>query len=403
MKFNYKARTETGGIQAGAIEASSREAALNLLQKHGVYVTFLEGIRVQPFYLKRIKFFKRKVPKKEIVLFTRQISVLFKSGVPLPESLLALAAQAENPTFKEIVLRIEEEIEGGVSLSQALARHPHLFSAFYVNMVKAGEVAGKLSETLSYLANHLEREYLLNSKVKGAMMYPLFILVVFCAIFLAMIFFVLPNFSELLSEMKQELPPITKLVMGTGEFIRTKGWILLIILFGIFVFLSRYIKTKEGKENFDKISLKIPLIKEFFKKIYLSRFAENLSTLISGGIPIARALDVTGEIVGNTVYKNIILQAKEGVKRGDSISSILGRYPDEIPPFFVQMTVVGEKTGRLDECLRDAVDFYKKEVDRSLNSLTELLEPIMIVILGLAVAILMISVLMPLYQTMGSF
>lgn len=402
MKFDYQARTKAGGIQAGIIEASSREAALNLLQKHKLYVTTLEEIGARPFYSKKLKLIKKGISRKEIVLFTRQLAILFKSGVPLPESLLALAAQAETPEFKEILLKIEEEIEGGVTLSQALSRYPKLFSPFYTSMAKSGEMVGKLSETLVYLADHLEREYALNAKIKGAMVYPLFVLVVFFIIFLVMIFFVLPNFSAILSEMGEELPLVTKVVLGAAEFFRKSGWIIFIILFGLIFFLYRYIRTKEGKKISDEFFLKIPLIKDLLKKIYLSRFAENLSTLISGGLPIAQSLEITGEIVGNDTYKDIISRTKEGVKKGETISSTIKRYQDYIPPFVVQMTIVGEKTGRLDESLTNIVDFYQEEVNRSLDNLTSLIEPIMIVFLGIIVAGLVGSVLIPLYQTMGN-
>jgi type IV pilus assembly protein PilC len=401
MKFNYQVRTKNGEVQIGVIEASSREAALNLLQKHKFYVTFLREIEAKPFFFKKIDLFKKKASRKDVLIFTRQLSILFKSGVPLPESLLALGNQAENPEMKETISKIEEEIEGGAALSQALSRYPRLFVPFYVSMIKSGEAVGKLSETLSYLAKHLEREHALNSKIRGAMIYPLFVLAVFFIISVVMVFFVFPNFSLLLNEIGQDLPWITKAVMGAANFVRTSGWIIFIVLLALFLFVFRYSQTKEGKAVADKIFLKTPIIKDFLKKIYLSRFAENFSTLISGGLPIVRALEITGDIVGSDIYKNILTQTREGVKRGETISSILREYPEYVSPFFVQMAVVGEKSGRIEEALSSIVDFYQEEVDKSLDNLTSLLEPIMIVFLGLIVAGLVAAVIMPLYQTVG--
>jgi type II secretory pathway component PulF len=401
MKFNYQVRTKDGEVQIGVIEAASREAALNLLQKHKFYVTFLKEIETKPFFSQKIDLFKKRASRKDVVIFTRQLSILFKSGVPLPESLLALANQAENPEMREVISKIEEEIEGGAALSQALSRYPRLFVPFYVSMIKSGEAVGKLSETLSYLAEHLEREHALNSKIRGAMIYPLFVLVVFFIISVVMVFFVFPNFSLLLSEMGEELPLITKAVMGAANFARTSGWIIFIVLLVLFFFLIRYSRTKEGKALSDRVFLRTPIIKDFLKKIYLSRFAENFATLISGGLPIVRALEITGDIVGNDVYKNIIIQTREGVKRGETMSSVLRRYPEYVPPFFVQMAVVGEKSGRIEEALSNTIDFYQEEVDKSLDNLTSLLEPIMIVFLGLIVAGLVAAVIMPLYQTVG--
>jgi type IV pilus assembly protein PilC len=401
MKFNYQVRTKDGEVQIGVIEAASREAALNLLQKHKFYVTFLKEIETKPFFSKKIDLFKKRASRKDVVIFTRQLSILFKSGVPLPESLLALANQAENPEMRETISKIEEEIEGGAALSQAFSRYPRLFVPFYVNMIKSGEAVGKLSETLSYLAEHLEREHTLNSKIRGAMIYPLFVLVVFFIISVVMVFFVFPNFSLLLSEMGEELPLITKAVMGAANFARTSGWTIFIVLLVLFFFLIRYSRTKEGKALSDRVFLRTPIIKDFLKKIYLSRFAENFATLISGGLPIVRALEITGDIVGNDVYKSIIAQTREGVKRGETMSSVLRRYPEYVPPFFVQMAVVGEKSGRIEEALSNTIDFYQAEVDKSLDNLTSLLEPIMIVFLGLIVAGLVAAVIMPLYQTVG--
>lgn len=397
MKFNYQTRTKEGEIQTGIVEAASKEAALNLLYKHGLYVTFLEEAAL-PIYAKRIKIFER-ISRKDIVLFSRQLSIMFKSEISLVEALGTLANQAKNSDFKEKILKLSEEVEGGTPLSKALSRYPKLFNHFYVSMVKSGEASGKLSGALDYLADHLEREYHLASRIRGAMIYPALVVFVVLAVLFLMMFFVVPHLTEVLEVTGQELPIVTQIVIGLSGFSRKWGWILILGLAIFTVIIFRYYyKTAEGKKFFEKFFLKLPLIGEFLKMVYLSRFAENLSTLISGGLPIAKALEISGEIVGNTVYKEIIFQTRDEVRKGERISSVLQRHPEAFPPMFCQMVLVGEKTGTLEKTLINVVDFYQKEVDRTIDNLLSILEPLLIIFLGLIVAGLMASILLPLYN-----
>ena len=398
VRFNYQARTRTGEIQTGVIEASSKEAALDLLQKYQLFVTLLESAEAKPLYARKIRLFSG-TSQKDLMLFSRQLSLMFKAKIPLMEALRAIADQTKNQNFREKLLAIAEDIEGGTPFSQALLRYPRLFSSFYVSMVKSGEASGTLSESLNYLANHLETEYQLFSKLRSSMLYPALIVVVVIGVVAMMMFFVIPNLATVLTESGQKLPFVTRLVIGLSDFMRSWGWILFLVLLGGLVFLFRYyFRTVAGKALKDKILLKTPMIKSFLKMIYISRFAENLTTLISGGLPIAQALEITGEVVGNDVYQKIIFQVKEEVKKGENISSVLSRYPEQFPSLLTQMVTVGERTGTLDESLMNVVDFYQKEVERSMDTLLSLLEPIMIIVLGLIVAGLMASVLMPLYK-----
>lgn len=401
MKFNYQARSKTGEIQSGMVEASSRESAANVLRSHGLYVTFLEEVS-PPFYAKKIKILER-VSKKEIVLFSRQLAIMFKSEIPLVEILSTLSKQTSNLGLREKILDMLDKVEGGTTLSKTFSFYPEIFSSFYVNMVKSGEVSGKLSDVFSYLADHLEREYHFSGKIKGALLYPVFVLIVFVAVIAAMIFFVMPQMSRLVAETGGELPTITKILLGASSFLRKWGWILILILLFLVAGGFFYFRSKEGKSFLDKNLLKIPFLKNFLKKVYLSRVSLNLSTLISGGLPIVQALGITGEVVGNEVYKGIILETAEGVKRGEQISALLERYPGEITPLFIQMIVVGEKTGRLESSLINVVDFYQKETDRSLENFMRLLEPILIIVFGLMVGGLMAAVIMPLYQIVSGF
>ena len=397
MKYNYQARTKKGEVQTGIIEASSREAAIVLLRKYGLYVTILEEATALPIYAKRLKLFEG-ITRQDIVLFSRQLSIMFKSKVPLVESLNVLSGQTRNLDLKERILDLSEEVEGGTSFSGALSRHPEIFSSFYISMVKAGEVSGTLSESLEYLADHLEREYHLTSKIRGALLYPALIVVVVLLVITMMIFFVIPNLSEVLIGSGSELPTATKIVINSAAFLRKFGWVLgLVILLVIFA-AFRYYRSQKGKKFFDGLFLKIPVIGPFLKTINLALFAENLSTLISGGLPIASALQTVGEIVGNSRYKEVIFEARDRVRKGETISSVLSAAPEVFPPVFVQMTLVGERTGTLDSTLMNIVNFYKKEIDRTIDNLLSILEPLLIVILGVVVAGLMLAILLPLYQ-----
>lgn len=402
MKFNYQARTKTGQVQNGTVEAPSKKAASNLLRKHGLFLTAIEAIEAPPIYAKQIKIFQR-VSHKEIVLFSRQLSIMFKARVSLIESLRTLGQQTQNPNFKDKIFTLAGKIEGGTPFSQALKTYPKLFSSFFVAMVKSGEASGNLPNVLNYLANHLEKEYHFRSKVRGAMIYPGLILTIVLLVLGMMIFFVIPNLTEMLEETEGELPLITKMVLASTNALKHWGWLLLIV-FGCAIFLFlQYRKTSAGKRVLDKFALKVPLLGDFLKIAYLSRFASNLSVLISGGLPIARSLKITADIIGNTVYKKIILKSQEGVRKGISISSTLNKYPKAFPPMFSQMTLVGEKTGTLDKTLMEVVSFYQKEVDRRLELLLSILEPAMIIFLGLVVAGLMGAVLLPLYKLMSVY
>jgi len=397
MKFNYQARTKAGEIQVGTVEAASREGALILLQRHGLYITSLEETEGMPIYAKRFNL--SIVSKKDLVVFSRQLSIMFKSKVPLIEALTTLAGQSSKASLKEKILKISEKIEGGTSFSQAISAHPKLFDSFYVNMVKSGEASGKLSDSLNYLADHLERQYNFRSKIRGAMIYPIMLFVMMIAIIFLMSFYVLPQLTSMLQATDQELPFITKMVIAGTNFIRGWGGVAFIILMiGGAIGFFRFSKTKKGKGKIDKIILKLPMVGNLSKMIYTARFAENLSTLISGGLPIAKALEISGAVVGSSVYQDAILEACDDVKKGEKISDGFKRHPDLFPDMFTTMVLVGEKTGTLDTTLTNVVRFYQAEVNRSLDSFLRILEPLIIMVLGGGVGVLIAAILMPMYQ-----
>lgn len=401
MKFNYQARDEKGQTQVGVIEASSKEAALQLLSRSGLYITILEQEgRDRPFYARRIAFFDR-VPAKDLMLFSRELAIMFRAEVPLVEALRTIAIQTKSSVFKEKILEISEKVEGGTSLSEALANFPNVFSSYYVSIIRSGESSGSLSSMFDSLANHLEREYALSSKIRGALTYPAFVIFIGIAVLVLMMFFVVPNLTKVLGTGGKQLPLATRIVVGFADLLRNWWHVFLLGIAGIFVGAWRYFRTKEGKRTLDIVMLKIPFIGSLLRMVSLSRFAENLATLIAGGIPIVQALEITQDIVGNEVYKEIIGRAKEAVKNGSSISEVLKQYPVEFPPIFSQMVLVGEKSGTLDATLLDVVKFYEREVADAVESFLSILEPALIVVLGLLVGGMMAAVLLPLYQSVS--
>jgi type IV pilus assembly protein PilC len=401
MKFLYQARTKEGDVKSGTIEASSREVAFSLLQKLGYYVTYLEEEK-PPIYAKELKIFQR-ISLRDLFIFSRQFSIMLNSKVPIVESLMTLSAQMKNPELKEIISEIAEEVEAGSSLSKALLKYPKVFSPFYVAMVKAGEVSGKLSQTLNFLANHLEREYNVRGKIRGAMTYPVLVIVVFFVIFGIMIFSILPSFENILKEREVEVPFITKVILSFSKILREKFFIIALVLGAIIILIFYYLKTEEGKRFFDKISLKIPFFGEISKQSILSRFAQNLSTLTSAGLTLTEALEIVEEIVGNAEYKNAVSKIKEGVKKGETISSITTLYPELFPPLFTQLVLVGEKTGTLSNALSAISNFYQSETEKSIENFLRILEPLLIIVLGVLVGGLMLSVLLPLYRIIGTY
>ncbi|MEK7665009.1 MAG: type II secretion system F family protein [Patescibacteria group bacterium] len=401
MKYFYQARSKEGKIETGAVEASSKEAAAVLLQKYDIFVTSLKEQAPKISFLRRFAFLE-KVSKKDLAIFSRQLAVMLQSRVSVTQSLNSLAVQIKKQSFKSKVVKISQLVEEGNPLSEAFSEFPDIFSVFYINLIKTGEASGEISRSLYYLSDHLEREDDINSQIKGAMIYPIFVIAVLLIVILIVMIVVMPKLVDLLKETTQSPPVFTLMMISFYSFLMNWGWVLALGFFALIGFVIYYFKTKEGKKKYDQISLRAPFFGSFFKKIFLIRFAENISTLIEAGVSINSALKITKETVGNFVYKEIIFETEKGVSEGEKISSVLVKYPDYIPPFVVQMVQVGEEVGRLDKNLMEIVNFYQKEVKRAVDVFTAMLEPILIIFLGIVVALLAISVLSPLYGALGT-
>ena len=401
MKYKYQARSKDGQIEAGMIEASSKEAAVEILSKYNIFATSLLEVKQGIFEGGSISFFN-KVSKKDLAIFSRQLSVMLESRVPVVQSLQSLSEQTKKKFFKEKIIRVAQLVDEGNSLSEAFSAFPEIFSVFYINLTKSGEASGKIAETLNYLSQHLERESDINSQIKSAMIYPVFVIAVLVVVMGIVMFVVMPKLIELVKQSISEPPFFTMLMLNFYGFLMNFWWLLALIFVGLVVSGFYYLKSKDGRRNFDIYSLRIPLIGEFFQKTYLVRFAENLSTLISAGLPITTALKITKDTIENFTYKEIISEVERNVLNGEKISSTFKKYPKFVSPFVVQMIQVGEDTGKLDKNLMEIVSFYQKEIKRDVDTFTALLEPILIIFLGICVAFLAVSVLSPLYSTLGT-
>ncbi len=396
MQFYYKARDNNGDIQVGEVEASTKEAAFLVVQSYDLYVISLIEKKI-PFYKRNFKIFDR-ISTKDVVMISRQLAVMVESKIPIVESLQTLSRQLQQKTLKEKVLAIADKVEGGTPLSKALSDFPEIFSKFYISMVKSGEASGKLSETLTYLADHLERDYEFKQKVKGAMFYPVFILVVFLGIMIFLFVVVMPELTVILLEAGGDIPLVTQIVIGISDFLVNNGWFVILGIYSITVFTIKFFSTEQGRDILDEFILKVPGFKDFFTKVYIIRFSESLSTLITAGIPIVKSLEITGDIVQNRVYKEAILKIADSVEQGKQMSEAMQKYPDIFSPILVQMAIVGERSGRLGSALMNVVRFFRGELERTLEKYISMIEPFLIILLGGMVGGLVASVLLPIYN-----
>ncbi|HEV7424629.1 MAG TPA: type II secretion system F family protein, partial [Candidatus Paceibacterota bacterium] len=313
-----------------------------------------------------------------------------------------LAVNTENKLLGKKLTQIGDDLQAGVSISGALAKHNDVFSDFYINMVKVGEETGKLNQTFLHLAEYLDRQYSLTSKARNALIYPAFVVSTFFVVMILMFVVVIPKLSAIILDSGQAVPIYTSIVIGISNLMIHYGFILAIFVILLGIWLWRLSSTEKGKIYMDKMRLSLPLIGNLYKKLYLSRITDNLDTMLSSGVPIVRAIDITADVVGSRVYKTLLGEVADGVKSGLALSNAFEKHKDEIPGILVQMVQVGEETGSLGTILRTLTVFYKREVDDAIDTLVGLIEPIMIVVLGLGVGLLLVSVLIPIYNLAGS-
>jgi type IV pilus assembly protein PilC len=400
-KFNYKARTKEGKMETGTIEASNKDAAAVLLQKYGMFVTGLEET-IERKQISDFLKFEGGVSKKDLAIFSRQLAVMMQSRVPVIQSLESLAVQSRKANFRKIILEVANLVEEGVALSDAFARYPRVFDNFYVSLVRSGEISGKIADTLYYISDHLEREHDIIAQVRQAMIYPAFTLGILFVVINIVVIFLLPRIEELIKQSSTAPDAFTVFTLNFYDFLGSWWWLLVLGIFALAGGIFFYFRTKEGKKVYDRLSLRIPYLGDILRKVFLARFCGNIATLMAAGISINKALKITEDTISNSVYKNIIGVVEKRVSEGEKISSALVQYPLYFPSFTVQMIKVGEDTGKLDKTLLEVVNFYQKEVKAAIDLFLTLLEPMLIIFLGLIVGLLAISVFAPLYNALGN-
>ena len=402
MKFRFKAKNIEGVVKEGVIEAESRDAAASVLQNNDLVPIYVREETQVSSVMRDISRVWEGVNKKELLVFFRQLSVLIESKVPVTSSLLAIAEETENSYFRMIIKEVKEDVDDGMALSEAFAKHPYVFSPLVVNLIHAGEVSGGLQSAINFVADHTEKEYYLTSKIKGALYYPAFVLAVAAIITFLVVTFIIPKITVILKEFDSQLPWYTQAIISTSDFLAAYWWIVLLAVAVIAATLAYYSRTPDGRRVLDEHILSIPVIGKIAQYIYLARFAENLGVLLNGGIPVVRSLTIVANIVNNEMFERVALGAAEEIKKGGNMSTVFFRSP-EIPHLVSQMVKIGEDSGSVSSVLRSVAAFYTQEVDGMTRNLTTLIEPFLIVVLGIGVAILVVGILLPIYNVVGNF
>ncbi len=405
MLFNYKAIDNANIQREGTVEAPSVDAAISAVQKRGYTLVSIDEAGKAGGLMGALNIeisFLQSVSNKEVVILSRQISTLFQAQVSPLRIFRLLSAEVENPQLKIAMNQIVEDLQAGSAISRALAAHPKIFSSFYVNLVKAGEESGSLEKSFDYLADYLDRQYETISKARNALVYPAFVIGIFFIVMGLMLTLVIPSIAKILTDSGQTLPIYTRIVIGISDFMVDYIGVLLIIVAASGVALWRFMQTEVGKRTRDELLISIPYLGDLQRKLLLTRICDNMATMLGSGISIVQALEVTADVVDNRVFKDIIESSLIEVKGGRSFADAIAEYP-EIPGVLAQMAKVGEETGSLGNILTTLANFYRREVNNAVDTLIGLIEPAMIVMLGVGVGVLLASVLMPIYNLTSAY
>lgn len=396
--FSYKAKDTDGKTVSGMVDAGNEQLALATLRDQGLQPVTISEQKSGGFgsiVLDRVK-------TKDTVVFSRQFAVMISASIPVVQALKVLVAQTENLALKMIISEVADEVNGGSKLSDALAKREKVFDNFYVSVVRAGETSGKLDEVLNYLADEMEKDYDMTHKIRGAMIYPVFVLTGLTIVGAVMMVWVVPKLTDIISSSGGELPLATRILIGVSGFMQSYWWLLLIGIVGAVVGMKMYVKTGVGRWQVDFVKLKMPIFGGLFQKIALVRFTRSMKTLISGGVAIASSLQIAADVVGNEIYKRLIEETKKEVEGGNSIAKVFNQSND-VPSMVSQMLAIGEKTGKLDLILDKITDFYTREINNLVANLVTLMEPLIMVIMGVGVGIMVAAIIMPMYNMANQF
>ena len=397
--FRYKAVNNAGQIVQGTVEAANLNAATEAIEERKL--TILRLLQTKHEHKNLLKLNLGRVSRKDIVVFSRQLAVMLNATVPIVQSLRIMQAQTSNPLLKTMCRQMADDVDGGLQMSAAFAKHPQAFSRFYVAMIRSGETSGRLDEVLTYLADQMEKDYDLVSRIRGAMIYPIFIISALVAVGIIMMVFIIPRMGVMLQETGAKLPMATRILIGTSNFMINYWWLLAAVVIGGGIFLRLYLKTKGGRVAWDNLKLRIPIFGMIVSKIIVVRMTRSLSTLIRGGVPIGTALQITSEVVDNAAFRDLLEGTIDEVRDGNSITT---RFSDSklVPKIVSEMMSIGEQTGKLDDILDRIATFYDREVSALVANLTALIEPMIMVLMGVGVAMMVAAVLMPMFEIANS-
>lgn len=397
QQFTYIVKDKVGQTKKGLIEAVDARAASGILHEKGFVVIKIEEKK------KGVSFsIGGSVNIGSVANFTRQLATMIASGLPLTDSLVVLQKQTENKKLQEIVAQIADDIQGGSTFAASLAKHPKEFSVAYINIVKAGESSGTLDKVLLKLADTMEKDREFQSKVRGAFIYPTIIMIAMALVITVIMIFVIPKLSDLYTQMNVQLPLPTKIIMALSNFMVNFWWLVILVIVGAGIALRRYRKTESGALVVDRIILKIPIMGKLNRDSSLTEFTRTLGSLISAGVPILEALKISGDVSSNATHRLAIKKAAVLVEKGSQLSKAIGQ-DNTFPAIVPQMIAVGEETGKIDEVLGRVSNYFDLEVDHQVKNLTASLEPIIMIVLGVMVAFLVISIIMPIYGLTSAF
>jgi type IV pilus assembly protein PilC len=394
--FRYEAIDENGNIVRGTIRAETEREVVERLTQENHRVIYI-GEEREAERGRGWKLLLGKIKERDLLVFTRQFATLLRAGVPIIRSLDSLRDQTLNPTLRDIIQQIRNDVMGGMSLADALARHPKVFSPLYVSMVRVAEATGNMGDVLNRIASFIDHELTIKGRIKGAMWYPALVLTVAIAVLIVLFFFVMPTFKSIFSEMGAELPTITRIAMSFTDWLLHWWFAIPLVILAIFLFYYVYRRIPSGRYQIDLLKLKLPLFGQLSQKMALSRFARTFSTLLGAGVPMLRALEIVRDVVGNSVFAAAVSTLRENVRDGYKLSSLIANY-EIFPSMVVQMVDTGEESGNLPDMVEQVAIFYDEEVDRSIKALLSLMEPAMIILLACVVGFIAFSIYLPLFK-----
>ena len=399
-KFSWEARSRTGAQQKGVMEANTRALVESQLKKFGFSnITIKEEGKGLSFKIPGMG--GKKVETKDIVIFTRQFATMIDSGLPLVQCLEILSSQQENKTFKEVLLKVKENVESGSTFADALSKHPKVFDQLYVNLVAAGEVGGILDTILNRLAAYIEKSMKLKKQIKGAMVYPATVMSIAVVVVGVILIFVIPTFAKMFEEFGGELPGPTKIVIALSNFIVKYLIVIIALIIASISGFKKYYATKNGRYQVDRLALKAPIVGPLIRKVSVAKFTRTLGTMISSGVPIMDGLDIVAKTAGNKIVEEAIYKVRQAISEGKTIAEPLAAC-GVFPPMVVQMIAVGEATGAMDAMLNKIADFYDEEVDSAVSAMTAMMEPMLMVFLGTTVGGLVVAMYLPIFKIAGA-